>query len=219
MRALAPGLSLLLLATTGSSCCAIAGVLCPPKPPVESDLVTPERAYETFKEALRVGNAEVEYRTLSRALKDKQSLSFFKYQAGRGPFISDHRREFDLFLASHLVRVDYSKDRRTAVLVLSSEDLTSAFVLVNEPEYRIVTEGVDAEPIEGDLPPVDRLVERSSEGRRLTVSIEPAAEGWPSDRPIAEFVLRNQWRFLEILDIAERSFPSEGAAPPPKPTT
>jgi hypothetical protein len=189
------------------SCCAIATLLCPPAPPVEADFTTPEAAYETFKRALEADDAQVEFQALSRRLKDEQDLSFFKYQAGRGSFLARNRRELELFLSSRLQDVVYAPDRSRATLVLSAERLTGRFTLVNEPEFVITTE---EGRLEGDTVPVSRLVRREGpEGRTLTVSFEPEAEGWPTGATVHGLVVRNRWRFLEVLDVAERPFPLE----------
>lgn len=192
-------------------------------------MCTPERAYDSFKKAVEVANSEVEFRCLSRKLKDEQGLSWFKYRAGRGQFMSAHKSEVRAFLSSELKRVLYHPDNpNLAKLELTSADQRGEFLLINEPEFRITThapasgEDPSAETrFEGDCPvPIEQLVHRDPSGAGLSLSFQPVAEGWPSSRPISEVIVRNQWRFYEILDISKTPFPSgdaKAAGDKPKP--
>jgi hypothetical protein len=215
-------LVLLAIAAGSPSCCAL---FWSPPPPLESDLCTPERAYETFKKAVEQKNARVEFQCLSRKLRDEQGISWTKYQIGRDRVMASHEAEVKAFLASELRNVQYSPDRRTADLVLASPGRLGLVRLINEPEFVVTTDGpmndeASVARFEGDLPaPAESLVQRTAAGMGIAVALAPDAEGWPASRPITEVIVHDQWRFLEILDLHGTPFPQgddAGTAAPPK---
>ena len=169
-------------------------------------LVTPERAFESFKKAFEAENPSLEWRCLSDKLKEREGLTEAKYTIGRSQFISNHKEAIENFKKAEIREFFYAPDRMKAKLVVAAPDTLATLELINQPYYEIImSRNGEEELVWGFLKDLEERItlveERGKEYVKIRIPLDEAIDeseyGLDTER-IVSFTLADEWKLLNL---------------------